>query len=82
MIYIYNGSKFKVKKYKTSEQLIKALNIDYINGQIGFDKLNESGVDLYCSLIPKMSSDYGDEMIWDTDSKKLEETYWLIAEEI
>ena len=82
MIHIYNGSNFKVKKYKTSDHLIKALDVDYFNKQKEFDKILERGDDVYCCLTPKMDEDDDNDLIWDVDPNKLEKLYWLIAEEI
>lgn len=81
MIHIYDGNKFKVKKYKTSDHLIKALNIDIFQAKDVFDKYNEKGVNLYCSLIPKMDSDEETELFWDFTSKNIENTYWTIVEQ-
>ena len=64
MIYIYSGGKFKVKKYKTSDELIKGLTIENkdkqkcedgqnwngftIEKREQFDKRIERGLDVYC----------------------------------
>jgi hypothetical protein len=66
MIYIFNGEKFKVKKYKTSDELIKGLTIEYqdqkncqdneiwsgfsIDNRKEFDKRINKGLDVYCCV--------------------------------
>lgn len=82
MIYIYKNGKFKGAKYKTSEHIIKALEIDDFDSKKAFDKLNEKGTDLYCMHVPKMDSDDPERIMWSTDKEELESLFWLMCEEI
>ena len=84
MIHIFDGNKFKVKKYKTSDQLIKALSIDEVDNKKDFNKFIEKGIDVYCSIVPKMDTSHEDErteLMWDIYPNILEDRYWTILEE-
>ena len=72
MIYIYKNGKFKGGKYKTSDHIIKALEIDDFDSKKAFDRLNEKGTDLYCLQPPKLDSEDLEKMMWSTNKEELE----------